>query len=243
MLLCFSSSDSVSVSNVEAASSYVVLDSEPEELLVAEPQLQNEVTAAEHGDGIVVESPAGDETMAIDENQSENVAESNQLPEVEAEVEAEAEAEAEEEEDPQLAVVSEEVSVGTNEEDILNGNIHKCSDKIVILNARVDGETNESITIHNDNLNSETNAALSDHISSDTSANGVGDETTLPVESDLNNDESISCDGATPAEGEDHGESWQAEEATETLHQTECDDDNETAVDLSTSRTADNEGK
>ena len=81
------------MSNVEAASSNVVLDSEPEELLVAEPQLQNEVTAAEHGDGIVVGSPAGDETMAIDENQSENVAESNQLPEVEAEVEAEAEAE------------------------------------------------------------------------------------------------------------------------------------------------------
>ena len=239
MLLCFSSSDSVSVSNVEAASSYVVLDSEPEELLVAEPQLQNEVTAAEHGDGIVVGSPAGDETMAIDENQSENVAESNQLPEVEAEVEAEVE----EEELSQLAVVSEEVSVGTNEEDILNENIHKCSDKIVILNARVDGETNESITIHNDNLNSETNAALSDHISSDTSANGVGDETTLPVESDLNNDESISCDGATPAEGEDHGESWQAEVAAETLHQTEGDDDNETAVDLSTSRTADNNGK
>ena len=226
------------MSNVEAASSYVVLDSEPEELLVAEPQLQNEVTAAEHGDGIVVGSPAGDETMAIDENQSENVAESNQLPEVEAEVEAEAEAE--EEELSQLAVVSEEVSVGTNEEDILNGNIHKCSDKIVILNARVDGETNESITIHNDNLNSETNAALSDHISSDTSANGVGDETTLPVESDLNNDESISCDGATQAEGEDHGESWQAEVATETLDQTEDNDDNETAVDLSTSRTADN---
>ena len=227
------------MSNVEAASSYVVLDSEPEELLVAEPQLQNEVTAAEHGDGIVVGSPAGDETMAIDENQSENVAESNQLPEVEAEVEAEAEAE--EEELSQLAVVSEEVSVGTNEEDILNGNIHKCSDKIVILNARVDGETNESITIHNDNLNSETNAALSDHISSDTSANGVGDETTLA--SDLHNDESISCDGATPAEGEDHGESWQAEVAAETLHQTEGDDDNETAVDLSTSRTADNNGK
>ena len=225
------------MSNVEAASSYVVLDSEPEELLVAEPQLQNEVTAAEHGDGIVVESPAGDETMAIDENQSENVAESNQLPEVEVE------AEAEEEELSQLAVVSEEVSVGTNEEDILNENIHKCSNKIVILNARVDGETNESITIHNDNLNSETNAALSDHISSDTSANGVGDETTLPVESDLNNDESISCDGATPAEGEDHGESWQAEVAAETLHQTEGDDDNETAVDLSTSRTADNNGK
>ena len=237
MLLCFSSSDSVSVSNVEAASSYVVLDSEPEELLVAEPQLQNEVTAAEHGDGIVVGSPAGDETMAIDENQSENVAESNQLPDVEVE------AEAEEEELSQLAVVSEEVSVGTNEEDILNGNIHKCSDKIVILNARVDGETNESITIHNDNLNSETNAALSDHISSDTSANGVGDETTLPVESDLHNDESISCDGATQAEGEDHGESWQAEVQAETLHQTEGDDDNETAVDLSTSRTADNNGK
>ena len=238
MLLCFSSSDSVSVSNVEAASSNVVLDSEPEELLVAEPQLQNEVTAAEHGDGIVVGSPAGDETMAIDENQSENVAESNPLPGVEAEVEVE------EEELSQLAVVSEEVSVGTNEEDILNENIHKCSDKIVILNARVDGETNESITIHNDNLNSETNAALSDHISSDTSANGVGDETTLPVESDLNNDESISCDGATAAEGEDHGEdSWQAEVAAETLHQTEDNDDNETAVDLSTSRTADNEGK
>ena len=227
------------MSNVEAASSYVVLDSEPEELLVAEPQLQNEVTAAEHGDGIVVGSPAGDETMAIDENQSENVAESNQLPEAEAEVEAEVE----EDELSQLPVVSEEVSVGTNEEDILNENIHKCSDKIVILNARVDGETNESITIHNDNLNSETNAALSDHISSDTSANGVGDETTLPVESDLNNDESISCDGATPAEGEDHGESWQAEAAAETLHQTEGDDDNETAVDLSTSRTADNNGK
>ena len=227
------------MSNVEAASSYVVLDSEPEELLVAEPQLQNEVTAAEHGDGIVVGSPAGDETMAIDENQSENVAESNQLPEAEAEVEAEVE----EDELSQLPVVSEEVSVGTNEEDILNENIHKCSDKIVILNARVDGETNESITIHNDNLNSETNAALSDHISSDTSANGVGDETTLPVESDLNNDESISCDGATPAEGEDHGESWQAEVAAETLHQTEGDDDNETAVDLSTSRTADNNGK
>ena len=229
------------MSNVEAASSNVVLDSEPEELLVAEPQLQNEVTAAEHGDGIVVGSPAGDETMAIDDNQSEIMAESNQLPEVEAEVEAEAEAE--EEELSQLAVVSEEVSVGTNEEDILNENIHKCSDKIVILNARVDGETNESITIHNDNLNSETNAALSDHISSDTSANGVGDETTLPVESDLNNDESISCDGATQAEGEDHGESWQAEAAAETLHQTEGDDDNETAVDLSTSRTADNNGK
>ena len=227
------------MSNVEAASSYVVLDSGPEELLVAEPQLQNEVTAAEHGDGIVVGSPAGDETMAIDENQSENVAESNQLPEAEAEVEAEVE----EDELSQLPVVSEEVSVGTNEEDILNENIHKCSDKIVILNARVDGETNESITIHNDNLNSETNAALSDHISSDTSANGVGDETTLPVESDLNNDESISCDGATPAEGEDHGESWQAEVAAETLHQTEGDDDNETAVDLSTSRTADNNGK
>ena len=239
MLLCFSSSDSVSVSNVEAASSNVVLDSEPEELLVAEPQLQNEVTAAEHGDGIVVGSPAGDETMAIDENQSENVAESNPLPEVEVEVEAEAE----EEELSQLAVVSEEVSVGTNEEDILNENIHKCSDKIVILNARVDGETNESITIHNDNLNSETNAALSDHISSDTSANGVGDETTLPVESDLHNDESISCDGATQAEGEDHSESWQAEVQAETLHQTEGDDDNETAVDLSTSRTADNNGK
>ena len=218
---------------MEAASSNVVLDSEPEELLVAEPQLQNEVTAAEHGDGIVVGSPAGDETMAIDENQSENVAESNPLPEIEVE------AEVEEEELSQLAVVSEEVSVDTNEEDVLNENIHKCSDKIVILNARVDGETNESITIHNDNLNSETNAALSDHISSDTSANGVGDETTLPVESD----ESISCDGATPAEGEDHGESWQAEVVAETLHQTEGDDDNETAVDLSTSRIADNNGK
>ena len=177
--------------------------------------------------------------MAIDQNESENVAESNPL----HEAEAKAEAEAETEEDSQLAVLSEEVSVGTNEENILNENIHKCSDKNVILDDRVDGETNESITIDNDNLNSETNAALSDHISSDTSANGVGDGTALPLESDLNNDESISCDGATPAEGEDHGESWQAEVAAETLHQAEGDDDNETAVDLSTSRTAANEGK
>ena len=173
--------------------------------------------------------------MAIDENESENVAESNSLPEVDAETEKE---------DSQLPVVSENVGFGTNGENILNENIHICRDKNVVFDARVDGEMNESITIYIDNQNTETDTALSHHISSDTSANGVGDETTLiPLESDLNNDESISCDGATPAEGEDHGESWQAEVAAETLHQAEGDDDNETAVDLSTSRTAANEGK
>ena len=157
--------------------------------------------------------------MVIDENESENVAETNPLPKVDAETE---------EEDSQLPVVSEKVGLGTNGEDILNENIHKCSDKNVVLDVCIDGETNENITIHNDNLNTKTNAALSDHISSDTSANGVGVETTLSVESD----ESISCDRATPAEV-----------ASETFQQAE-DDDNETALDLSTSRTADNiEGK
>ena len=177
---------------------------------------------AEHGDGIVVGSPAGDETTAIDENKFENVAESNPLREVDAETDKE---------DLQLLVVSEKVGFGTNGEAILNENIHKCSDdKNVVLDVRVDGETNENITIYIDNLNTETNTALSDHISSDTSANGVGVETTLPVEPD----ESISCDRATSAEL-----------ASETLHQAEDDDhDRETALDLSTSRTTDNnEGK
>ena len=165
----------------------------------------------------MVGSPAGDETTAIDENKFENVAESNPLREVDAETEKE---------DLQLLVVSEKVVFGTNGEDILNENIHKCRDKNVVFDVRVDGETNESITIYIDNQNTETNTALSHHISSDTSANGVGVETTLPLESD----ESISCDRATSAEV-----------ASETLAQAEDDDhDNETALDLSTSRTADN---
>ena len=157
--------------------------------------------------------------MAIDENQSENVAESNPPPEVDSETEKE---------DSQLPVVSENVGFGTNGEDILNENIHKCRDKNVVFDARVDGEMNESITIYIDNQNTKTDTALSHHISSDTSANGIGVETNSPVESD----ESVSCDRATPAEV-----------ASETLHQAE-DEDNETALDLSTSRTADNnEGK
>ena len=163
----------------------------------------------------MVGSPAGDETTAIDENKFENVAESNPLREVDAETDKE---------DLQLLVVSKKVGFGTNGEDILNENIHQCSDdKNVVLDVRVDGETNENITIYIDNLNTETNAALSHHISSDTSANGVGVETT-------ESDESISCDRATSAEV-----------ASETLAQAEDDDhDNETALDLSTSRTADN---
>ena len=40
LFLCFSSSDSSSVSNAEAASCYIVLDSEAQGLVDTEPQLQ-----------------------------------------------------------------------------------------------------------------------------------------------------------------------------------------------------------